>query len=162
MCSDAEPAKAVNQDSGAQPAPSSDQPARRVLLVEDSMPQRRLLKKLLESEGFVVSEAADGKEGEHCLQETGVEGLSLIVCDLIMPKVGGIEFLTAAREKYGGALPPILVCSALSDRETMVALKKIPVSGYILKPYKTTTVIEKLRQLLPEASAETEKRSGHA
>ncbi len=162
MSDDSKSAKAANQDSSSQPAPVSDQPTRRALLVEDSLPQRRLLKKLLESEGFVVAEAADGKEGEHCLQEAGVEGLALIVCDLIMPKVGGFEFLTAAREKYGDDLPPILVCSALSDRETMAVLKKIPVSGYILKPYKTSTVIEKLRQLSQEKGAETEKRSGHA
>jgi len=69
----------------------------RILLIDDDAPVRRTLRKMLERQGYEVEEAADGKAGLRRYQENPAD---LIITDLIMPEMEGIETIMELRRKF--------------------------------------------------------------
>lgn len=141
--------------NGTQAAPvEPTAPAKKVLVVEDSMPLRRMLLKIMQNQHFNAFEAENGAVALKCLQDNGSTYYDLIICDLMMPVKDGAQFISEAREGFEGKLPPILICSSRSDRETIQMVMKLGVAGYVLKPFKTETVIAKVRETLGLNQAE--------
>ncbi len=122
----------------------------RIMVIEDSAPLRRMLVKILERIGAVCVEAGDGKEALELLRQQGPQSLALILADLMMPVMDGATFITMAKKEFDLSLPPILICSSRSDREAIQTVMRLGVTGYILKPFKANTVIDKMREMLPE------------
>ncbi len=127
-------------------------PWRYALVVEDSFPLRRMLCKILSTLRFQTLEANNGKEALGQLESAGPDSIDVILLDLMMPVMDGASFLAKARETYGDRLPQVLICSSRSDREAIQAVMGLDVAGYVLKPFKTETVINKLRQIFPDQS----------
>lgn len=117
------------------------------LVIEDSMPMRRILCEILSTANFDTAEAANGKEGLDILREHGPEKFDVIICDIRMPVLDGVGFLARARKIYGDSLPPILVCSSHTDLRIIKTVMKLGVSGYLQKPFKAAAVIDKLREI---------------
>jgi CheY-like chemotaxis protein len=84
------------------------EPAKRVLVVEDTHDIRELLVDLLESEGYVVTAATDGLQGLECLQ-AGV--FDVVLLDLMMPVMNGLQLLESLPRQVECA-PPIIAMSA--------------------------------------------------
>jgi two-component system chemotaxis response regulator CheY len=124
-----------------------------VMVVEDSMPLRRMLCKIIGTQGFVTVEAQDGKEALAKLEELSTNHFSLIITDLMMPVMDGATFIQQAKKKYESNLPPVIICSSRSDRTAIEVVKRLCVDGYILKPFKTETIINKLQDIFPEIKA---------
>ena len=80
-----------------------------MLVVDDSPVDRRLAGKLLEKHGFVARYAVDGREA---LDEIGRERPSIVVTDLHMPRMSGLELVEAIRRTYP-ALPVVLLVAAI-------------------------------------------------
>ncbi|MBN2711549.1 MAG: response regulator [Planctomycetes bacterium] len=144
------PEATADTSTAAKGAASQNAGWRHALVIEDSMPLRRMFSKILSTQKISGIEAANGKEALDLLAEHTPEKFSVIVCDLMMPVLDGPSFIAAARKVYPDSLPPIIVCSSRSDREAIQVVMKLSVSGYILKPFKTETVISKLRELFPD------------
>ena len=89
----------------------------RILVVEDDEPTRTMLRRLLVSEGCLVSEAGNGR---HALQRLDESRPDLILLDLMMPEMDGFEFLSALRSHAECASVPVVVVTAadltLADR----------------------------------------------
>jgi len=136
--------------SASEPAAAPAPTGPFALVVEDSMPLRRMLVKILSTLGLEAHEAGDGQAALTALEEKGPGRYSIILCDLMMPIMDGASFVQNAKTKYSSALPPILICSSRSDREAVQVVMKLQVAGYILKPFKTDTVVNKIRELLPD------------
>ena len=98
-----------------------------ILLIEDDMDIRTILKDALELEGYRVCTASNGKEGIEMLPAIPVPGLILL--DLMMPVMNGWEFATALETYRAYAEIPIVTLSAFSDPE-----KRIRANGFIKKP----------------------------
>ena len=78
------------------------------LVVEDSLPARRLLNETLSQMGFSVDEATNGQEAIEKIESRGVDKVSLIVADLMMPVMNGVEFIVKIKQDYA-ICPPIIV-----------------------------------------------------
>jgi CheY-like chemotaxis protein len=82
---------------------------RQILVIEDNADIRKLLMLTLESEGYCVVGAADGREGLDVLAR--ISGLCLILLDLMMPVMNGWEFLRAKQKDGVLAVIPVVVIS---------------------------------------------------
>jgi len=104
---------------------------------------RRLVRKHLEQYGAVVEEASDGQPALELLDKALVhkQPFRLLLLDLMMPRVSGIQVLEAIRKHPDLQKLPVVVISARSDKETVLLCRKYEVMGYVLKPYKTHTLV---------------------
>jgi len=89
----------------------------KVLVVEDSMDQRVLLKTVLEQDGHVVSEAQNGIEALKICQEN--TDIRIVITDIKMPKMDGYELISALR-KHQVQYIYIIVVTALEDKESVI------------------------------------------
>ncbi len=109
-----------------------------VLIVDDNDMTRETLRVILRSEGYsVVGEAIDG---DHAVDMAEKLKPDLILLDVLMPKVSGIEALRNIRL----VLPhvKVLMVTSNKDQETVAEAVKIGISGYIVKPFNAKKVLD--------------------
>jgi two-component system response regulator AtoC len=112
-----------------------------VLVIDDEAGVRRTLSMILEDEGYQVITASDGKEGlERALKEEP----DLILCDIRMPRVDGLEFLEQYRKKNGQAL--VITITAYGSNELAVEAMKKGAYDYLPKPFTTAEVVLTLKK----------------
>ncbi len=104
--------------------------ARRVLLVEDDRFLRRACEISLRQRGFAVTTAADGEEA---LRNVRADPPDLILLDLLMPKMTGIEVLKTLRAEEATREIRVLILSNSSREEDVEEIKTLGVSGYFVK-----------------------------
>lgn len=124
--------------------------AKKILVVEDEPDMRQALAESLKHEGFEVIEAANGGEG---LQEAISRRPDLIILDILMPKVGGMEMLKKMRQynAWGRKVPVIMLTNLSADDKIMQGIIENEPSYYFVKSdWKISNVIEKVRELLSE------------
>ena len=102
----------------------------RILLVEDDRFLRRACEVSLRQRGFSVTLAADGEEA---LRQVRAERPDLILLDLLMPKVTGIEVLRTLRADPATKEIPVLILSNSSREQDFEEIKALQVSGYFVK-----------------------------
>lgn len=100
-----------------------------ILIIDDERAIRNVLKDILSNEGFKVDEAADGEEG---LKKFGSSTYDVVLCDIKMPKVDGIEFLQKVTESNPDV--PVIMISGHGNIETAVDAVKKGAFDYISKP----------------------------
>lgn len=103
---------------------------RRILLVEDDRFLRRACEVSLRQRGFVVTAASDGEEA---LRQVRAEVPDLILLDLLMPKLTGIEVLKALRAEEATRGIRVLILSNSSREQDLEEIKTLGVSGYFVK-----------------------------
>lgn len=113
----------------------------KVLLVDDDAGLRRSLSLILSDAGHDVATACDGEEG---LTAAVGENPDVILCDVRMPKVPGLEFLKRYREAGGDAL--VLVMTAYGSIELAVEAMKLGAYDYLPKPFGADEVLLTLRK----------------
>jgi len=113
----------------------------KVLVVDDEAGVRRTLSMILEDEGYQVISASDGREGlERALKEEP----DLILCDIRMPRMDGLEFLEEYRQKNGDAL--VITITAYGSNELAVEAMQKGAYDYLPKPFTTAEVVLTLRK----------------
>ncbi len=123
--------------------------AKTVMIVDDSSTMLMSLKNSLEIAGFKVVEAADGALAMKKLQ-TGSKP-DLIITDINMPNMGGIEFIGKARGLSGFRFTPILALTTESQQTKRDEAKKLGATGWLLKPVNGADLSKIIKQLLPGA-----------
>ncbi len=130
----------------------------RVLVVDDEVQIRRALRSILQSRNFVVDEA---ESGERAIELTTEQTPDLIVLDLTLPGMSGLEACRMLREWYTG---PILVLSVRSDDADKIAALDLGADDYLTKPFSSGELLARIRALLRRAGGAaplpTEIRSG--
>ena len=104
-----------------------------VLLVEDEDPLRRVMRDLLEAEGYTVCEARDGSEA---LEQMDRHNPDVVLLDLNLPNVDGFTVLTQLRSRTQTADLPILVVSARGDEDNEVRSLRMGATDFISKPFR--------------------------
>lgn len=124
-----------------------------VLLIEDEEPIRRVLSRILseENENYQVTEAVDGKEG---LKILGSKQFDLVLCDIKMPKMDGIEVLQKANEKNMHV--PFIMLTGHGNVETAVEAMKLGAYDFISKPPDLNRLLTSVRNALENKSLRTE------
>lgn len=115
-----------------------------ILIVDDEKKVLEQLERELKLKGFRVASALSGEEGIEILKKSPAK---LVISDQVMPKMNGTEFLTKVKEKYPDVITMIL--SAYSEKEyIMDALNKAGAYQYLLKPWNTEELIQRITQAL--------------
>ncbi|CAO3434325.1 response regulator [Azospirillum doebereinerae] len=117
-----------------------------VLLIEDDDFTRKLISRLLHDIKMrVVFEAADGVQALDILRKNG-EDVDIAICDLEMPRMGGLDLLHALRTATGNPLADLPVVVLTSHREAEVVKRAIAygISGYLVKPVSKADLVKRL------------------
>jgi len=113
----------------------------KLLLVDDEPGLRQSLRLLLTDDGHEVVEAVDGAAA---LARASAEPFDVILCDVRMARMDGLEFLRRYRAAAGGAL--VIMMSAYGSEETAIAAMKEGAYDYIAKPFRADEVVLVLRK----------------
>ena len=115
------------------------------LLIADDEPSiRRTLREILEYEGYAVEEAADGDEA--LLKARGGD-IDLVLLDIKMPKMDGLEVLKAMREDANlKSIPVVMLTSSCEERDVLESYA-LGVNAYVVKPVAFGDFIEAVKQL---------------
>lgn len=118
--------------------------APRVLLVEDERHIVESLSFVLEREGFEVSAAADG---ESALERLRAERPDVLVLDVMLPKLGGLEVLKLVRADAGLRTLPVVVLTARGRPHDRRMAEEIGVEAFMTKPFANQDVVDAVRRL---------------
>jgi two-component system chemotaxis response regulator CheY len=124
-----------------------------VLVVEDEEFMRKLTHQLLRELGVeTVVSANDGEEGLQHLQ-FGDTRIDLILCDLQMPKMGGLQLVDAVRSGKANcdADVPIIVLTGHAEEKTVRAALKLHINGYLVKPVSVGSLRDRINAVLTKA-----------
>ena len=101
-----------------------------ILIIDDEQIITRALSRAFQKEGFQVIIACDGQEG---LQKIKEQNPSLILLDIIMPKLSGLELLEHLRQSQ--ITTPVILMTAYGDAKTAARAKELGISAYLTKPF---------------------------
>jgi type II secretory ATPase GspE/PulE/Tfp pilus assembly ATPase PilB-like protein len=120
-------------------------PARKVLLVDDEDSLRKVVKDLLERDGYIVSEARDGVQA---LDQVDRIGPDIIVLDLNMPGLDGYGVLSHLRSRPATADIPVIVLTAKSDEDNEVRVFELGADDFLTKPFRARALSARLEAVL--------------
>jgi two-component system alkaline phosphatase synthesis response regulator PhoP len=123
----------------------------KILVVEDDEAIRQGICDALEMEGYTVYEAADGETGKRSALSADVD---MILLDLILPKIGGLEILKEVRETR--PTMPVIILTAMGDESDRVAGLKLGADDYVVKPFSVSELIARI-EAVRRRSAERPK-----
>ena len=130
-----------------------------ILVVDDIPLMRTMLIKYIRSLGLKILreelgvtnvdilEAAHGKQALEVLESTEVD---LIFLDLMMPEMDGLRFLALKQRDPSISEIPVIVCSALGEKQTVERAHSLGANSYIVKPFTLRSVEQKLREAMTE------------
>jgi DNA-binding NtrC family response regulator len=124
-----------------------------ILIIDDEKAIRKTLSEILSYEGYKIDEAADGEEG---LKKFTSAAYDVVLCDIKMPKMDGLEFLEKARHVNPDV--PIIVISGHGNIETAVEAVKKGAFDYISKPPDLNRMLITLRNALDKQTLVTETK----
>lgn len=117
---------------------------KRILAVDDSASMRNMLCDCLRSAGHEVIEASDGRQALERLRESQPD---MVITDLTMPNMDGLDFIDAARsEETGRRLPMLLLTTETADHMKQRA-REIGATGWLTKPFDPDQVLRLVDQL---------------
>ena len=120
------------------------------LVVDDSSTMRRIVVNSLQRIGFTDAvEAGDGREALEKFDPS----VTFVITDWNMPNMTGTELAQALRAREDGKQVPILMVTARSVREDIIAAMEAGVNNYIVKPFTPQILKEKIEALMPAAAA---------
>lgn len=123
-----------------------------VLIVDDSSSMRAVIKKMIKVSGFNVGEylmAADGKEALEVLKD---EWVDLVLTDINMPNMNGLELMAAMKEdELSSEIPVVMVTTEGSEKRVAEAME-LGARGYIKKPFQP----EEIKRVMSSIMGETE------
>ena len=127
----------------------------RILLIEDEEPIRRVLVRILSEEDaqYKITEAVDGKKGFQLLDK---ESFDLVLCDIKMPKMDGIEVLQKAKNSKINT--PFIMLTGHGNVETAVEAMKLGAYDFISKPPDLNRLLTSVRHALENKSLRSENK----
>jgi DNA-binding response OmpR family regulator len=124
------------------PAPNA---GGRILVVDDEPHIRRVLEAMLGKEGFDVHSASDGAEGLRAIAAGGVD---LVILDLLMPDIHGLEVLAKIRtDPQRGSTPVIILTAKGQDTDREAALTG-GADDFMTKPFSPKKLVARIREIL--------------
>ena len=138
------------EESGPHAIPGLAPPRATILLVEDEDTLRRVMKDLLEQEGYVICEARDGAEA---LEQVDRHNPDIVLLDLNLPNVDGYTVLSQLRSRPHTADLPIVVLSARGDEDNEVRVLRLGATDFLTKPFRPRALSARLEAALARRRA---------
>jgi CheY-like chemotaxis protein len=107
-----------------------------IMVVDDERPVREFLAQALENDGYRVVQAFNGRHALQLIASVGSDGPDLIISDVMMPLVGGVELCQAVKGNPETADIPVVLMSAGVQRASL----KANADGFIAKPFDLDTI----------------------
>lgn len=120
----------------------------RALIVDDSSVMRKIVERALRQAGVELSELREAANGAEALAVLAQSGVDLILCDINMPIMDGLEFVKRLKEvKNASGVPVVMITTEGSESHVVQALS-MGAKGYIRKPFTPDQVKEHVLPLL--------------
>ncbi len=123
-----------------------------ILLVDDDTELTGLLKEILTFEGFIVSEANDGEAALTCIDDS----IDLILLDVMMPKLNGMDTLKKLREKWQ---TPVLMLTAKGEEIDRVIGLELGADDYLPKPFNDRELLARIKAILRRTQNSSPQKS---
>ena len=118
--------------------------SRNCLVVDDSRVVRKVARRILEANGFTVTEAGDGQQA---LDTCRISLPDCVLLDWNMPVMDGLTFLRALRQEFGPDKPPVVFCTTENDMSHIEAAIAHGAQEYIMKPFDEDILTGKFAQV---------------
>ena len=123
---------------------------KKIVVVDDSRTARQQVRITLTGAGYEVIEAVDGNDG--LLKIMSNADAALVVCDVNMPNLNGLEMLKALRLEQPGAQMPIIMLTTEAQPALLQQAKQAGAKGWIVKPFKPEMLVAAVRKLVGDAA----------
>jgi two-component system chemotaxis response regulator CheY len=117
-----------------------------VMVIDDSTTIRSQVAGTLAAAGYDVSEAHDGSQALDALDASHKP--SLILCDVHMPRMGGLEFLETFKGSHPAPPVPVIMLTTEGPPDLIVRAKRAGARGWIVKPFQANLLISAVRRVL--------------
>jgi DNA-binding response OmpR family regulator len=118
----------------------------KILVIEDEIHIQRLIKLVLERQGHSVDVADNGIDGLKLLTDPG--DYNLVLLDIIMPGLDGLQVLASAKKSEKSKHIPIVMLTALAQENVVLQGIKLGAKDYIRKPFHPTELIDRVSKLI--------------
>ncbi|OLB94024.1 MAG: hypothetical protein AUH30_18620 [Candidatus Rokubacteria bacterium 13_1_40CM_68_15] len=121
----------------------------KIITVDDSATMRRIIKNSLKAIGY--NDVIEAEHGQVGLAKIQNEGVDFVITDWSMPVMTGLELVHALRQNPLTKALPILMVTAVGQKEEIVQAVGAGLNGYIVKPFEAETLHQKMQQVLGKA-----------
>ncbi len=132
----------------AHPSTATVAPGARVLIVDDDPVMRRLTTRALQNDGYVLTEATNGREALEVMRQ---ETPDLVILDFVMPELDGLDVLRALRADPATVSLPVLMLTSQSDEGSTRAGFDAGATDYLTKPFSSPQLSARVRACLTRA-----------
>lgn len=119
--------------------------AKKIVVVDDSRSVRQQVKTSLADAGYEVIEAEDGAEGVAKIR--GNTDVAMVICDVNMPRMNGLELVAAIKKEGAYSTLPIVMLTTEGQPELIERAKKAGAKGWIVKPFKPELLVATVKKL---------------
>jgi signal transduction histidine kinase len=146
-----------NKKQSMNPPPSHAQVETEILIVEDSPTQALLLKGMLETQGFHVISAVNGKEA---LKSLAAHHPALVISDVQMPEMGGYELCRLIKSNDGSRDLPVMLLTSLSSPQDIIQGLECGADNFVVKPYEEALLMTRVRAVLANSALKSATGAG--
>jgi len=118
-----------------------------ILIVDDSGTMRKIIMRSIRQAGYKVDAFKEAGDGVQGLEELDGGPVDLILSDVNMPNMNGLDFVKAVRSKFGNTMPIVMITTEGSD-EVVNEARASGANGYLKKPFTPEKIQEVLGPLL--------------
>ena len=121
----------------------------RILLIDDSSTMRKIQRRVLSemSPEYDIVEAGNGKEAIEKLKEFNYQ-FGLVLCDINMPEMNGMETLKAIRSAPESSKLPVIMCTSVAEKGQVMEAIKAGATNYLVKPFQPEDLKNKINTVL--------------
>jgi DNA-binding response OmpR family regulator len=119
--------------------------AKRILVLEDEVAVQTLLRKQLTAHGYEVTIAGDGLDG---LMKIEAAKPDLIICDVMMPNLDGMQFVKAIKGQQATRSVPVIFLTAKTDPRSMIDGINVGARFFVTKPFQIDDLLDKVNRAL--------------
>ena len=119
-----------------------------VLVVDDSAAIRKILQRVLRQTGIAIGAIHEAGNGQEALEILKVHRLDLVLTDINMPKMDGLQFLAAMKASEGWQGIPVVMITTEGGESKVAEAVKLGAAGYVRKPFTADQIKEKLVGIL--------------
>ncbi len=118
---------------------------KKILVVDDKLEVVELVTATLEGEGYQIISAFDGREA---IEKIGKEKPDLVLLDIVMPKMDGLEVLAKAKKDPQTKHIPIIILTAKGQKLDEDKGRRLGAAGYIIKPFSPSHLLRKIEETM--------------
>jgi len=122
-----------------------------ILVVDDSAAIRKILQRVLRQTGMVIGEIYEAGDGQEALELLKTKTVSLVLSDINMPKMDGLQMLAALKNSTVWRHIPVVMITTEGGETKVGEAVKLGAAGYVRKPFTADQIMEKLAGILEPA-----------